>query len=92
MRSFSVALRVAGFAALAVTLIDCDGANEVDTILRGAIVYDGSGSAGRRADVAIDDGEIVPSVRSRTCPGDKSSISMDARSRRALSTSIPTPI
>ncbi len=28
-------------------------------ILRGAIVYDGTGSAGRRADVAIDDGVIV---------------------------------
>ncbi|MCH7781289.1 MAG: amidohydrolase family protein, partial [Acidobacteria bacterium] len=59
MRSFSVALQVAGFAGLALTLIDCDGANEVDTILRGAIVYDGTGSAGRRADIAIDDGAIV---------------------------------
>lgn len=59
MRSFSAALRVAGFAGLALALIDCDGAREVDTILRGAIVYDGTGSAGRRADIAIDDGSIV---------------------------------
>ncbi len=59
MRSFSVALRVAGFAGLALTLIGCDQANEVDMILRRAIVYDGSGSAGRRADIAIDDATIV---------------------------------
>ena len=35
------------------------GEAQVDTILRGATVYDGSGEAGRRADVAIDAGRIV---------------------------------
>ena len=43
----------------AVALIGCNATPEVDTILRGVIVYDGTGSAGRHADVAIDDGVII---------------------------------
>ena len=53
MRKSLVALTVAA------ALIGCDTTPEVDTILRGAIVYDGTGSVGRRADVAIDDGVII---------------------------------
>ena len=30
-----------------------------DSVIRGGLVVDGSGSAGRRADVAIDDGVIT---------------------------------
>ena len=52
-------MRTAGLVALGVALIACDGADQVDTILRGALVYDGSGDAGRIADIAIDDGMVV---------------------------------
>ena len=55
----TVGWRIAAAACVVATLVGCERTREVDTVLRGALVYDGTGSAGRRADVAIDAGIVV---------------------------------
>jgi len=53
------ARRLAWTLLLAPVALGWGCASTVDTVLRGAIVYDGSGGPGRRVDIAIDGGKIV---------------------------------
>jgi N-acyl-D-amino-acid deacylase len=53
------ARRLAAIVLLVSVGLACAESTRVDTLLRGATVHDGTGGAGRLADIAIDDGKIV---------------------------------
>ncbi|MEZ6127994.1 MAG: D-aminoacylase [Planctomycetaceae bacterium] len=51
--------RFAGLAVFLFAAVACGQSPEVDILLKGGTVIDGSGAAGEVADVAVDDGTIV---------------------------------
>ncbi len=52
-------MRLAAIVLPVLLVASCQPSRNVDTILRGALVYDGSGGEPRHADIAIDGGTVV---------------------------------